>query len=51
MKAALKVMPPVLLFWPTMSEVDGGMAVEVESSLQYSTTCCCHVTDGSMGAV
>lgn len=29
MKAALKVMPPVLLFWPTMLEVDGGMAVGV----------------------
>jgi len=29
--AALKVMPPILLRWPMMSEVDvGGMAVEVE---------------------
>jgi len=28
-----------------MSEVDiGGMAVEVEPSLQYSIKCCCHVT-------
>lgn len=28
MRAVLKVMPPILLFWPTMSEVDfGGMAI------------------------
>ncbi len=33
MRAALKVMPPILLCWPMMSEVDvGGMAVEVEPS-------------------
>ena len=31
-----KVMPPILLCWPMMSEADiGGMAVEVESSYQY----------------
>ena len=31
--AAPKVMPPILLCWPTTSEVDvGGMAVEVEPS-------------------
>jgi len=37
--------------WPMTSEVDvGGMAVEVEPSHQYSITCC-HVTDGSRGAV
>jgi len=35
-----------------MSEVDvGGMAVEVETSHQYSIKFCCHVTDGSSGAV
>ena len=28
-----------------------GMTVEAESSHQYSITCCCHVTDGSRGAV
>jgi len=34
------------------SETDvGGMAVEVESSQQYSFTFHCHVTDGSRGAV
>jgi len=37
MRAALKVMPPVLLCWPTMSETDfGGIAVEDEPSFQYS---------------
>jgi len=37
-KAAPKVMPPVLLCWPTTSEVDVGcMAVEVEPSHNYST--------------
>jgi len=35
-KVALKVMPPVLLCWPMMSEVDvGGVAAEVEPSCQY----------------
>ena len=46
MRAALKVMPPILLYWPTVLEVDvGGMAVEAEP------TFCCHATDGSSGAV
>jgi len=46
MRAAPKAVPPILLFWPTMSEVDvGGMAVEGEPSHQYS------VTDGSRGAL
>ena len=32
-RAAPKVMSPVLLFWPTMSEVDvGGIAVKAEPS-------------------
>jgi len=36
MRAALKVMPPVLWCWPTASEADaGGMAVEVEPSHKH----------------
>ena len=36
-QVAPKVMPPTLLCWPTMSEVDiGGMAVEAEPSHQCS---------------
>ena len=36
----------------TMSDAGvGGMAVDVESSHQYSITFCCHVADGSRGAV
>ena len=39
-------MPPVLLFWSTVSEVDiVGMAAEVELSHQYPITCHYHVTD------
>ena len=35
-----------------MSEADGGgMEVEIEPSHQYSTTFCCHVTDGNTGTV
>ena len=31
MRTALKIMPPILLCWPVMLEVDvGGMAIEVE---------------------
>ena len=42
MRAVLKVMPPILLCWPTMSEVDvGGIAIEFEPSRQYSITFCC----------
>ena len=52
MKAAPKVMPPILLFWPTISEVDvGDMTVEVEPSHQYPITCCCHMTVGCREAV
>jgi len=52
MRAAPKVMPPILLCWPTMSETNvGGMAVEVEPSHQYPIMFCCHVTDGSRGTV
>ena len=51
-RAALKVMPPILLCWPTTSEVVvGGMAVEVEPSHQYSVRYCCCTTDGSRSAV
>ena len=50
-KSALKVIPPILLCWHMVSEVDvGGMATEVELSYQYFITFCCHVTDGSRGA-
>jgi len=53
MRAALKVMPPILLYWPTISEMNvGSMAVEVEPSYQYSITFCCCVTErSSRGAV
>lgn len=47
MRAAPKLMPQILLHWPTTSEANfGDMAVEVEPSRQYSTTFCCHMTDG-----
>ncbi len=37
MRAAPKVMPPILLHWPTTPEADaGGMGAEVESSQQRS---------------
>jgi len=52
MRAAVKVMPPILLCWPTMSRVDaGGMAVEVDPSHQYSITFCCHETASNRRAV
>lgn len=42
LRAACKVMHPILLPWPKLSEADvGGTAVP----------CCCHVADGSKGAV
>jgi len=48
----IEVMPPILFWWPMMSEVDvGSMAAEVEPSWQYSITCCCCVTDGSRGVI
>lgn len=51
MDAAPKVRPPILLRWPTVSEADvGSMAVEVESSHQYSVIFCSHAKDGSRGA-
>ena len=52
MRAALKVMPPILLCWPMTSEADGGgRAVEIEISHECSVTFCCHVTDGRRVAV
>ena len=43
-------MPPVLLCWPTTSEVDvGGTIAEVEPSHQYFITFYCCATDGSRG--
>ena len=48
----MKVMPPVLLCLPTLSEADvGGMAIKVEPYCQYSVAFCCCVTDGSRGVV
>lgn len=50
-RAAPKVMPLILWCWPTTSEVDVSvMAVEAESSHQYSIMFCCCVTDGSIEA-
>jgi len=44
-RTALKVMPPILLFWPIVAEADIGDM----PSRQYSIPFCCHVTDGSRG--
>jgi len=52
MRVVLKVMPLILLCWPTTLGVDAdGMAVEVEPSHQYLSVFCCHLTDGSREAV
>ena len=51
MRAALKEMPPVLCWLITVEADGGGTAVEVKPSHQYSIAFCCHVTDGSRGAV
>jgi len=51
-RAASKVMPPLLLYWPTTSEADvGGVAVDIEPSHQYCIRFCGCATDGSRGAV
>jgi hypothetical protein len=51
-RAAPKVMPSILLCWPTTSEANVVyMAVEVEPSRQNSVKFCCSATDGSRGAV
>ena len=50
MRGAPKVMPPILLCWPTTSEANvGGIAVEAEPSHQYSVTFCGCETGGSRG--
>ena len=47
-RTAPKVMPPILLCWPTTTEADvGDMTVEVEPSQQYSIKFCCRATDDS----
>lgn len=49
-RAALKVLSPILLCWPTTPEVGvGGVAVEVAPLHQHSVMFCCHATDGSRG--
>jgi len=51
-RAALKVMTPILCYWPSTSEVDvANMAVKVEPSHQYSIMCCHSATCGSRQAV
>ena len=51
-RAAPKLMPPILLCWPTTSEANVvDMAVEVEPAHQYSVKFCCRATDDSRGAV
>jgi len=50
--AVPKLMPPILLRWPTKSEANVvNMAVEVEPSRQYSVKFRCSAADGSRGAV
>jgi hypothetical protein len=52
MRVVPNLMPPILLCWPTASEVDvGDMAVEVEPSRQYSVKLCCRATYDSREAV
>ena len=47
MKVTLRVMLPIFLYWPSMSEIDvDDMAADVEPFHQYSITLCCCVTDG-----
>lgn len=51
LKDAPEVIPPILLYRPTISEADvGGIAILVELSHQYSITFCCHAIDGIRGA-
>ena len=50
-KAGLKAVSPISFSCSRMSEVHaGGRTAEAETSHQYSVTCC-HVKDGSRGAV
>ena len=51
-RATAKLMPPILLCWPTTAEANVvDMAVEVEPSRQYSVKFCCRATDDSRGAI
>lgn len=51
MRAALKVLPPILFWLPTTPEADvGDMAVGVVPFPLFSNAFCCRVTDGSGGA-
>ena len=51
-RAAPKLMPPILLCWPTTSEANVvDRAVEVEPSHQYPVEFCCRATDDGRGAV
>jgi hypothetical protein len=52
MRDVPKLMPPILLRWPTTSEMDvGDMAVEAEAFHQHSVKFCCRSTDDSKGAI
>jgi hypothetical protein len=52
MRVVLKLMPPILLCWPTTPEADvGDMAVQDEPFHQYSVKFCRRATDESRGAV
>lgn len=47
---SLNIFNSIILYWPTVSEADGGMAAEVEPSPQYSTEFCFCATDCSRRA-
>ena len=52
MRVTPKVMPPILLCWPMISQADvGDMAVQVEPSHPYPLKFCCCATDDSRGIV
>ena len=52
-RAALKVMPPILFYWSTMSEADvDGIEVEGETfHLLVEIKFCCSATGGSREAI
>lgn len=51
MRAAPKVLPPILLCFLTKSETSvSGLAVQAEPSYYYFITCCCHVDDSDSGS-
>jgi len=48
----MKVMPPILLCWPTTSSMDvSGVEVEAEHLHKYTIKLYCCVAGGSRGAV